>query len=307
LIFDALLEAWLVVELAEIFGRVQNALGVTLGGVVTLGSVIRYRKPIAADIIPQIGEVRGEAARQAAVQMRLEFEAQAYDCYQDWCRREAEAYHTIIKYLSPTVSAQVAGIGTSRELWDDLEERYQQTELATYCELLAQLRETTGNRCKTARDFVDRVRLQVNRLNAITPGSIEDRTHIAILLTQIGSEYAFIVDAIQNDKEPGTPAAVGNRLANAERVVRGKDPASSPASSAASIHVITPIKKCRYCKRKGHDQSRCWKKHPHLRPQRDRLAHTDRSDSGAPSDSSYGSSQKEDRQGPPASKRPRIS
>ncbi|KAI9037532.1 retrovirus-related Pol polyprotein from transposon TNT 1-94 [Aspergillus affinis] len=205
----------------------------------------------------------------ATVQMRLEFEGQAYDCYQDWCRREAEAYHTVIKYLSPTVSAQVAGIGTSRELWNDLEELYQQTELATYC-------------------------------------SIGDRTHIAILLTQIGSEYAFIVDAIQNDKEPGTPAAVGNRLANAERVVRGKDPASSPASSAASIHVITPVKKCRYCKRKGHDQSRCWKKHPHLRPQRDRLSHTDWSDSSAPSDSSYGSGQKEDRPGPPAFKRPRV-
>lgn len=60
--------------------------------------------------------------RSDAVQMRLEFEGQAYDCYKDWCRREAEAYHTTIKYLSPTVSAQVAGIGTSRELWDDLEE-----------------------------------------------------------------------------------------------------------------------------------------------------------------------------------------
>ncbi|KAF9890687.1 hypothetical protein FE257_005553 [Aspergillus nanangensis] len=266
----------------------------------------KYRRPIAADIIPQLGEIRGEAARQAAVQIRLEFEGQAYDCYQDWCRRETEAYHTIIKYLSPIVSAQVAGIGTSQELWNDLEEQYQQTELAIYCELFAQLRETTGNRSKTARDFVDRVRLLVNRLNAITPGSIGDRTHIAILLTQIGSEYAFIVDAIQNNKKPGTPAAVGNRLANAERVVRGKDPASFPASSAASIHVIIPVKKCRYCKRKDHDQSRCWKKHPHLRPQRDRLSHPDRSDSSAPSDSSYRLSQKEDRLGPPASKRPRV-
>lgn len=201
----------------------------------------------------------------------------------------------------------MAGIGTSRELWNDLEERYQQTELATYCELFAQLRETTGNRCRNARDFVDRIRLLVSRLNAITPGSIGDRTHIAILLTQIGSEYAFIVDAIHNDKEPGTPAAVGNWLANAERVVRGKDPACSPASSTASIHaVITPIKKCKYCRRKGHDQSRCWKKHPHLRPQRDRSAQADRSDSSAPNHSSYLSSQKEERQGPPASKRPRV-
>lgn len=266
----------------------------------------KYRRPIAADIIPQLGEIRGEAARQVAIQMRLDFEGQAYDCYQDWCRREAEAYHTIIKYLSPRVSAQVVGIGTSRELWNDLEERYQQTELATYCELFAQLRETTGNQCRNARDFVDRVRLLVSRLNSITPNSIGDRAHIAILLSQIGPEYAFIVDAIQNDREPGTPATVGNRLANAERVVRGKDPASSPASSAASIHVITPVKRCKYCKRKGHNQPQCWKKFPHLRPQRDQMAQASQSGSRAPSDSSYVSSQKEDQQGPPASKRPRV-
>jgi hypothetical protein len=46
-------------------------------------SQFKYRKPIAADIILQTGEIRGEAARQAAIQMRLEFEGQAYDCYQD--------------------------------------------------------------------------------------------------------------------------------------------------------------------------------------------------------------------------------
>ncbi|KAF9890009.1 hypothetical protein FE257_006689 [Aspergillus nanangensis] len=93
------------------------------------------------------------------------------------------------------------------------------------------------------RDFVDRVRLLINRLNAITLGLIGDQTYITILLTQIGSEYAFIVDAIQNDKELGTPVAVGNRLANAERVVRGKDLVSSLVSSAALIHVIIPVKK----------------------------------------------------------------
>jgi hypothetical protein len=32
--------------------------------------------------------------------------------------------------------------------------------------------------------------------------SIGDKTHIAILLTQIGPEYIMVVDAIQNDKDP---------------------------------------------------------------------------------------------------------
>jgi hypothetical protein len=51
--------------------------------------------------------------------------------------------------------------------------------------------ETTGERCGSAREFVDRVRLLVRRLNDILPGSISDRAHIAILLTQIGPEYDY--------------------------------------------------------------------------------------------------------------------
>ncbi|KGO69303.1 hypothetical protein PITC_095020 [Penicillium italicum] len=78
-------------------------------------------------------------------------------------------------------------------------------ELATFYELFAQLRETTGERYASTRDFVDRVRLLVHRLNAIAPGSIGDKTHIAILLTQIGTEYILVVDAIQNDKDPVNP------------------------------------------------------------------------------------------------------
>jgi hypothetical protein len=173
-------------------------------------------------LIPLIGEVQNKPARQGAIQMRLDVEVQSYARYQDWCKREADAYHTILKYLFARVSTQVAGIGTSQALWTDLEERYEQTKLATYCELFAQLRDTTGPSCKSAREFVDRIRLLVNRLNAITPGCIGDQAHIALLLTQIGSEYAFIVDAMQNFKSHINPTAVGNRLANAERTVRGR-------------------------------------------------------------------------------------
>jgi hypothetical protein len=51
-------------------------------------------------------------------------------------------------------------------------------ELATFCELLAQLRETKADCCASAREFVDHAHLLVHRLNAIAPGSIDDRAHI---------------------------------------------------------------------------------------------------------------------------------
>lgn len=182
-------------------------------------------------------------------------------------------------------------------------------ELATYCELFAQLKETTTDSCNSTREFVDGVCLLVNRLNGIAPDSIGDKAHIAILLTQVGPEYAFIVDAIQNGRETIHATAVGTRLANAERAVRGKETASrSTVTTKGSINAVkTPVKKCNYCKKRGHEVQKCWKKNPHLKPARkDDFANADRSDSGSPHRNSSSLSQQEDRQGPAASKRQKV-
>jgi transposase InsO family protein len=237
-------------------------------------------------------------------------EVQAFERHREWSRREAEAYHTIFRYLSPHISIHVAGLETSRDLWNELEERYRRMELATFCELFAQLRETTGERCASARDFVDRVRLLVHRLNAIAPGSIGDKTHIAILLTQIGPEYILVVDAIQNDKDPVNPTTIGNRLSNAEQTVRRKEsPVPPQGIPGPSINAVQRNpKKCTYCRKRGHVVAECWKKQREIQSPRDHALKAERSASGSPRNNMQNipSSQREDRQGPPTSKRPRI-
>jgi hypothetical protein len=44
-----------------------------------------------------------------------------------------------------------------------------------------QVPEDSVERCGSAREFVDRVRLLVHRLNAIAPGSIGDRAHFKLI------------------------------------------------------------------------------------------------------------------------------
>jgi hypothetical protein len=104
-------------------------------------------------------------------------EVQAFERHREWSRREAEAYHTIFWYLSPHISIHVAGLETSRDIWNEVEELYRWMEIATFCELFAQMRETTGKRCGSGREFVDHVRLLLHRLNAIAPGFIGDKVH----------------------------------------------------------------------------------------------------------------------------------
>ncbi|OQD70189.1 hypothetical protein PENANT_c268G05202, partial [Penicillium antarcticum] len=272
--------------------------------------LFKYAKPITADIHPLVEPHLNGAVRQRAIEARLEVEVQAFERHREWSRREAEAYHTIFRYLSPHISIHVAGLETSRDLWNELEERYRRMELATFCELFAQLRETTGERCASARDFVDRVRLLVHRLNAIAPGSIGDKTHIAILLTQIGPEYILVVDAIQNDKDPVNPTTIGNRLSNAEQTVRRKEsPVPPQGVPGPSINAVQRNpKKCTYCRKRGHVVAECWKKQREIHPPRDHALKAERSASGSPRNNMQNilSSQREDRQGPPTSKRPRI-
>ncbi|KAJ5481506.1 hypothetical protein N7475_000318 [Penicillium sp. IBT 31633x] len=240
--------------------------------------LFRYAKPITADIHPLVEPHLNGAVRQRAIEARLEVEVQAFERHREWSRREAEAYHTIFRYLSPHISIHVAGLETSRDLWNELEERYRRMELATFCELFAQLRETTGERCASARDFVDRVRLLVHRLNAIAPGSIGDKTHIAILLTQIGPEYILVVDAIQNDKDPVNPTTIGNRLSNAEQTVRRKEsPVPPQGVPGPSINAVQRYpKKCTYCRKRGHVVAECWKKQREIHPPRDHALKAER-------------------------------
>ncbi|OQD78121.1 hypothetical protein PENANT_c086G01457 [Penicillium antarcticum] len=272
--------------------------------------LFKYAKPITADIHPLVEPHLNGAVRQLAIEARLEVEVQAFERHREWSRREAEAYHTIFRYLSPHISIHVLGLETSRDLWNELEERYRRMELATFCELFAQLRETTGERCASARDFVDRVRLLVHRLNAIAPGSIGDKTHIAILLTQIGPEYILVVDAIQNDKDPVNPTTIGNLLSNAEQTVRRKEsPAPLQGALGPSINAVQrKLKKCTYCKKRGHVVAQCWKKQREVQPSRDHALKAERSVSGSPRNNlqNIPSSQMGDRQGPPTPKRPRI-
>jgi hypothetical protein len=66
----------------------------------------------------------------------------------------------------------------------------------------------TGERCGSAREFVDRVRLLVHRLNAIVPGSIGDRVsdrgrihRILVILNGIHNQDIFRSNLRQQDRD----------------------------------------------------------------------------------------------------------
>ena len=83
--------------------------------------LFKHAKPITADIHPLVEPHLNGAVRQRAIEARLEVRSRHSSATREWSRREAEAYHTIFRYLSPHISIHVAGLETSRDLWNELE------------------------------------------------------------------------------------------------------------------------------------------------------------------------------------------
>ena len=100
----------------------------------------------------------------------------------------------------------------------------------------------------------------------ISPGSIPDRTHIAILLTQLADPdaYSMVMDFIQSRKDLEiTLISVGNSLVNFARI-------SDKASTEQGVDPVKKSGKSRHCNRKGHYASECWEKYPQFRPKKKR-------------------------------------
>ncbi|KAI2694761.1 hypothetical protein CBS147372_9600 [Penicillium roqueforti] len=113
----------------DLLPQSQAGLGCRVGRPSASDCLFQDAKPITADIHPLLGIHLNEAVSQGAIEARLEVEVQAFERHREWSRREAEAYHTIFRYLFPHISIHVAELETSRDLWNELEERYRRIEL----------------------------------------------------------------------------------------------------------------------------------------------------------------------------------
>ncbi|KAL1973210.1 hypothetical protein VTN31DRAFT_6752 [Thermomyces dupontii] len=188
---------------------------------------------------------------------------QAHNRYQDRCKRESEAFSTLLRHISPDISPHLTRNKTSYDLWKDLDDRYRNAALATFCDVSAQLIETKSDMFSTGREYVDQIGLLVRRLNILRPNSVTDYMHISFLSNNIGPEYENTVNGIKNESKPDLTATdVANRVANASRNTAIKKDATQP-----QVNHIKKGKNKKICKHKGHKPSECWILHPRLRPQ----------------------------------------
>lgn len=113
----------------------------------------------------------------------LEIQVKTYERFQEWSQGEAFAYRTIRNRLTLRVKDQMAERGSSRELWNQLKERYDRGELAAYCEIFAQLKETTGDMYSRSRNRLHQQHMSVVALphyQEISANSLLSHQHLKI-------------------------------------------------------------------------------------------------------------------------------
>lgn len=196
--------------------------------------------------------------------------------FKKWTQLDKQARALIGLSLSDEMLEHVRGASTAKQMLDDIHNVFQ--------------RHTLLNKLRARRNFYtvemragERMLSYINRVQHL--GSILKSMNVDIdgqemamaILNGLPEQYENIItalDALGDDIKTFTLDLVKSRLLQEEQRRDMRHHVEGHTSSAAALFGSssrhqpsgTALFKCSFCKRKGHNEDRCWDKHPALKP-----------------------------------------
>ena len=164
---------------------------------------------------------------------------------------------------------QLKGLKSAIEIWDRLKDLYEPKGFSSEFLVCKELFSTTLSRCgNSIENYLNRIKRLSDELAARNL-AIPSKVIVAYALNNLSHEYEHTVAIItQNlrtngDKEVELNAIFSYLIDEARRLK-----SLEPQEMAMSINTnkSTHKLKCSFCKRIGHNPDKCWKKNPHLMP-----------------------------------------
>ena len=194
-----------------------------------------------------------------------------------WHKNDAKAKAIIGLTLSDEHLEHVRELESAVEMWEAIKNLFQRKTLLN--RLTARRRFYSVKMLSNEKVivYISRVRQLASDLKAMDV-LVSDQEIAMTVLSGLPSKYEHLIVAIDTvaDDEKLTTEFVKSRLLQEEQRLSDRTPSSSQSvDSALIMHtccgVSTPSNErhvcvCSHCGKKGHPESRCWKKHPHLRP-----------------------------------------
>jgi hypothetical protein len=233
----------------------------------------------SGDTIPT--ETERAAAAAAATAAMAEYETKL----EDFIQRSKKARSTIGASISASIMVYIKGMTDPAEMWRVLEEKYNPRTQTTLFQIIRQFMNIKMGEGDNMEKHLQNVQT-LKRKCEEQGEEISDNVYIAILLNSVSEEYKIAV-AILESQAQLTPASIINRLMEEYRKnvtgsggslskmvmallsnqLREKDKSKSKSGQKPKTASNSQSsEECGHCGRKGHDESKCWVKHPELRP-----------------------------------------
>jgi len=226
----------------------------------------------------------GTTESPATAEAIAEYEQKALD----FTKRSKKAKSTIGASITSPIMVYIEGLDDPVEMWKTLEDKYNPKTQTT---LFQTIREFFNVQMLDGGDMEKHLqRVQLLKRQCEEQGEpISKNVYNAVLLNSVPDDYRITVSILEGQDQLD-PMTVINRLMEEWRKLSGdtgggakmvtalltnhtaksspkfkfSQKATSPAKPSTSSTSSNLY--CIHCKRKGHDQSTCWKKHPALRP-----------------------------------------
>src|SRR2546423_96859 len=201
---------------------------------------------------------------------------------EDFITRSKKARSTIGASISASIMVYIEGLTDAAKMWQILEEKYNPRTQTTLFQIIRQFMTIKMGEGDNMEKHLQNVQT-LKRKCEEQGEEISDNVYVAILLNSVSEEYKIAVTILESQAQL-TPASIINRLMEEYRknitgsggslskmvmalLSKQKEKSSkSKASQKGKTASQSSSEECTHCSRKGHDESKCWIKHPELRP-----------------------------------------
>ena len=191
-----------------------------------------------------------------------------------WFQNDAKAKAVIGLTLSRDHMEHVTSCKTARSMWTTIMDLFQRKTLLNQLTSRRRFYSAKMGESEKAITFISRVRQLASDCKAMDL-SIDDKEIAMTVLCGLPARYEHLIvaiDAASDDKTLSLDFVKSRLLQEEQRMLERVD--VKPSTDAALVSVnrggraSADVPKCTFCGRKYHTESRCWQKHPHLRPEK---------------------------------------
>jgi Reverse transcriptase (RNA-dependent DNA polymerase)/gag-polypeptide of LTR copia-type/Pol polyprotein, beta-barrel domain/GAG-pre-integrase domain/Integrase core domain len=201
-----------------------------------------------------------------------------------WTTKAKKARSIIGSSITSSVMIYIEGMDSPAEMWTALSDRYNPKTQTTLLQIIREFMTV-----KMGDDDIDMERhlQRVQRLKRQVEEQgekVSDNIYNAVLLNSVSDDYKIAIGILESQQQL-TPTIIINRILEEHRKLAragegkavmallsktGEKPKKSGNSksknkSNSSLKKSKDIK-CDHCNKTGHSESRCWDKHPELKP-----------------------------------------